>query len=121
MCSLGSQRTLGVADRNFGQRICGQVAYGRESEHQGSNVISNGLLDTATHDCKRSGPSSAFQYLISNCAALNAVAAQERLRSTCAAAHESKLPGEVAGVVHAGIHSLSTSGAMYVGGIAGQA
>ena len=63
---------------------------------------------------------SAFENLIADGAALGGITVEQRFALALAAMDEGKFPGEVEGILHAGVHALSAGGAVDVGGIAGE-
>ncbi len=82
-------------------------------------MIADVLLHATTHDRSLRGFAGEFEEQLGDMAALDTVAAEQRLRLAEVARDQRKLPGEIERVLHAGVHTLTACRAVDVRGVSG--
>ena len=83
-------------------------------------MIAQRLLPFALQDGHGGKYSRGFQDLIADRAAFRTVTIQERIRGAGAARDQREFPGEIAGVLNAGVHALAAGRTVNVRGITSQ-
>ena len=117
---FGGERALAVVDGEFADRVLEFVLHETERRHDAGDVIADVLRDGVSQRGERGDPLGSAEHLIADRRYVLASSCRAGLGLALAAIGEGQLPGEIEGVLHAGVHALSAGRAVDVGRVAGK-
>jgi len=109
------ERALGIGDVDLRQLFGEAVLHLGEAEHDPGREVAHRLRHRIAHDGDVREPGRIAQHDIADRAALARVA-REQVGLGDAMNHQRQLPGEIEGVLHAGVHALAAGRAVDMGG-----